>query len=235
VTTFLQLCKDVARECDVSNGEAAVASVAAQVGQVQRIVAAVRDEWILIQNRHQDWRWMRSEFTFTTVVGDDSYAYTDATDVLTAATISRFAKWVANDDADPIKCYLTTVSNERWLQWLPWESFKSIYKIGTQNNGVPTHVSVDPQNNLRFGPKPNDTYTITGPYQRGAQVLSAGTDEPDLPSRYHQLLMFSAMRRYGYGDAATETITYAEKQIRTMLRQLEADQLPSVRIGSPMA
>ncbi len=235
--TFLQLAAELFRECRYSGYEPA--AVTGQTGQLLDVVTWIKNAWTELQNSKQDWRWMRSSFTVNTTASDDSYAFGDCTDTLTVVAIARFGRWLPIDtDGTPVfKRYLTSagVGTEVFLGYVPWGSFRSLYKTGTQNNGQPVYFTIDPQNNLVLGPKPDGIYTITGDYQRGAQVLAANGDTPDMPSRFHQLIVYEAMKKYAGSTAAPEVMFRAASEGRAVMRQLERDQLPSIGMAQPLA
>lgn len=240
MSTYLVICQDLARECGVAGGASASpnpTAVTGQVGELKRVVNYVEQAWTEIQNRHPNWRWMRRAFTVTTSSGDDSYAFGDVTDVDASAVIDRFAHWRVTAPDDPPKSYLSSagVATEQWLNWASWDWFKRIYRIGTQNNSEPAHIAIDPQNNLVLGPKPNGAYVITGDFQRGAQILAANGDTPDMPARYHDLIMYTAMKKYALFHGAPELLEAAKEGIRVYTPQLEKDQLPEIFLGQPMA
>lgn len=238
MSTFLQLCQATSLECGVAGGDTVPSAVTNQTGELDRIVSWVKNAWVEIQNRNNsNWRWMRVGFTVNTVADDDSYAYTDCTDALTSIAIARFKRWRFTDSHDPAKIYLTSsgVGTQTWLTYLDWDDFKAIYRIGTQNSGFPAHISIDPQNKLVLGPKPNGIYTVTGDFVRSAQVLAADATEPEMPSDFHNLIVYEAMQRYGYFESAPEVLSRGKELAGPLRRQLELDQLPMMRLRGPMA
>jgi hypothetical protein len=213
--------------------------VVSQTGELRRLVDWAASAYDEIQNRHTNWRWMRSRFTLSATVGDDEYPYTAATDALTALTISRFARWWPLDDQgyNAMKIYLTSagVGTENWLRFIPYASFRNIYKIGTQTNGYPAFVTIDPQNNILLGPAPDGTYSVSGEYQRGPQSLTADADEPDMPAKYHLLIVYRAMMKYGRFKSAAEVLNGGKYEGDRLMRQLEAEQLPAMALAGPLA
>ena len=237
MSTYLQLCSDLRREVNASGtGPTAVTN---QTGEYLRIVNWVKNAWTEIQGRSFNWRWMRSTFSVNTTSGDEKYAGTDCTDGLTAAAVTRFSRWIPFDDdgASNVKCYLTSggVAGEYFLTNLPWNYYTSLYRLGTQNNGQPIHVSIDPQNNLVLGPKPDGIYTISGEYQRSAQELAADADTPEMPSPFHQLVVYIAMQKYAGYQNAPEVMSRGVTEGNRLMRQLEMNQLPMVGLGAPLA
>jgi hypothetical protein len=237
--TFLQLVNDLALEAGVTGNASAVSATTGQVGEAARLVKWVQDAHTEIQNKHTNWKWMRSRFTVNTVVGTDSYAPTVCTDTRLALPLTRFKRWWPFDDAGSmnIKRYITAtgVSSEGWMSWIDWPYFLSIYRIGTQNNGPIIHVTIDPQNNLVLGPKPDAINTITGEYQMSAKVFAADGDTAEFPEDFDQLIVFQAMKKYGLFHAATEVLERGQRDGMKLMRQLESDQLPPVAVAAPLA
>lgn len=233
---FVTICQELHSETvDSGSFPATVVSV---TGQNARTKRWAKNSWVELQNRHQDWLWLRSTFTVNTVASDDTYAYGDVTDSRLSALIARFARWwLLDTDGFPnVKSYLTSagVSGEKYLLPLPWASFRDLYRKGTQTNNAPVHVSVDPQRNLVFGPKPNAVYTITGEYQMSAQVLALDADTPEMPSDFHWLIVYEAMKKYGGFMAAPDAVSRGITEGNKLMRQLEARQRPECTLAGPL-
>ena len=237
MSTFLQICKDTSRECRIAGGDSVPTAVTGQTGVLDQIVNHVIQSWNKIQMKHANWRWMRVGFTLNTVDSDDSYAYTDCTDIITSAAIARFSHWRVDDPEDRPKIYLSSsgVGTEGWLNYMDWDNFKRIYRIGTQTDAYPAHITVDPQNNLVLGPVPNGIYVVSGDFQRGPQVLAADDDEPDMPSRFHDLILWEAVKRHSILNNKPELLGQAKVNAASLWQTLELNQLPPIPIAGPMA
>lgn len=238
MSTFLQLVNGLAAESRVSGSPATLTDVVNQSGDALRFVNWTLQAHREIQNRHPNWRWLRSSFTVNTVAGTDSYAPTVCTDSRLSALITRFGHWITHsEEGRPnITRYLTSggVGGEMWLTFLPWSDFRSIYRRGTQNNNPPVHYSIDPQNNLVLGPKPDAVYTVNGEYQMGSFDLAVSGDTPEFPNRFHDVVMWRALDKYGRTVSAMEVVFRAESEGKRLMRQLEADQLPTITLGEPL-
>ena len=236
MSTYLSGSVDLRRECGMSG--TGPAAVTGQTGDLERIVEWYAQAYTEIQNRHQDWLWLRSTFTVDTTASDDTYAYGDVTDSRLSALITRFRRWWLYDvDGFPnVRSYLTSagVSGEKYLLPLPWAAFRDLYKRGTQTNNAPVHITVDPQRNLILGPKPNGIYTVTGEYQMSAQVLAADGDTPEMPSDYHQLIVYEAMKKYGGFNSAPDVSSRGITDGNKLLRQLESNQRPECGLAGPL-
>ena len=236
MSTFLQLCVDAHRECNQSG--TAPTTVAGQTGQMGRIVNWVRDSWTELQQRKQQWRWMRSTFTVTTTTGVDAYASGAITDSRLTGLITRFSRWHLVDDEgyDNCKIYLVSsgVGSETWLTFLSWSAFRSLYKTGAQNNGTPAYATIDPQNRILLGPAPNGAYVISGEYQMSPQTLTLDGDTPEMPSQFHQIIVFWTMKKYGVRRSAPEVAAGGITEGDRMMSNLELDQLPDFVMAGPL-
>jgi hypothetical protein len=236
--TFLQLVNSLAREAGVSGNASSVSTVVGQTGEANRLVNWIRTTHNDIQNKHDNWRWMRSTFTVNTVAGTDTYAPGACTDSRLTGAISRFSHWIPFDDqgAANIKRYLASggVGGEAWFVNIPWSYFVSIYRRGTQNPGQPIHITIDPQNNLVLGPKPDGVYTINGEYQMSQLDFSANGDVPEMPVQFQDVIWSMALQKYGRYHAAGEVLSRGQIEGGRLLRQLEGSQLPETTLGSPL-
>jgi len=241
MATFLKICQNVARECSVAGGADASprpTTVVGQSGELNRIVNWVRDAYIEIQGA-RDWRWLRKDFTFDTVSGTDTYAYSVITDVDDSAVISRFRAWRLNDRMNPPKIYLTSagVGGQSYLVFSRWDRFSSVYKIGAiqDQTSQPITITYNPKDEIVLGMTPNDIYTVTGSYYLSAQILAADADVPELPAMFHDLIKYQAMMYYGLFESAPEIISRAQIGAARLMNQLKRDQEPKMRFGGPLA
>ena len=230
MSTYLQLCSQLRQECEV--GGTGPSAVLSQTGVLARLVTWIADEYTELQ-QEKDWKWLHKYFTVSATSGDGVYVYTDCTDTVTSAAIDRFSKWHKYE----FSCYLSSagVGAEYPLIWTEWEDFRLRYRIGTQTNSSPRHVSVDNNLNIVLGPIPDDTYVVSGGYQRGPQILAADGDEPEMPSRFHKLIIYDAMTRYGSNSIAQELLVRAASEASRLRFALMRDQLPSIRAGDSAA
>lgn len=236
---YLQLGQELHREARYAG--IAPVTLQGQTGQNGDIAYWVKRAWNDIQLMNDGhWKWLWRKFTFNTVAATDSYAYTDANDVALSAVIDRFNSWNITNWRNPPKIYLTAngVGGEQWLTYVPWAEFQQIYKIGTQNDGMPVHIAIDPQDNIVLGPIPDDIYTVSGDYWRGPQVLSADADIPECPTQYHEAITYRALVKYGYANVAQEAIMRANAEGLPILNALTMNQGATrkrFRLAPPMA
>lgn len=238
MSTYLQLTQKVVLEC-INGYAGGPTTVVNQSGLLKKAALWVNDSWRDIQQMHNDWRWMRSQFTVNTVASTDTYAYTACTDRKTVVAITRFDRWWPDDVKDPFSRFLTSggVGGQQWMIYIDYNLFRRLYKFGTQqsNTGQPVYVSVDDDDRIVLGPNPGDIYTIRGNYQRAPQTLAVDADTPDMPSRFHDLIVYYAMQRYAVNSIAPEVLARARLEGNRILASLEQSQLPEMSLGAPLA
>lgn len=240
MSTYLELCKKVAQECGIGDADGtSPETVVGQYGELKRVIDWVNQAWSDLQNRHPNWNWMRASFMLLTEPGVNTYSYEDAIDVDTAEPITRFARWMVDDDDDYAKIYLQSsgIGTQTWLTFTPWNAYKSIFRIGANNlsEGYPGYITIDPRDNLVFGGIPNGVYAIHGEYQRSPQILLSDDDVPEMPPRFHDLIMYLAMEKYALYESAPEVLARARSGRGSLLGRLEANQLPEIRMAGPLA
>lgn len=231
MSTFLALCQRVASDSGTISG-AFPTTVTGQTGRLGKIVRWTADAWRSIQNASGSWRWMRSEFSGSTVVGQVRY---------TAAQMSiasRFGEWICNGpDEQRFSIYLTAsgVSDQGALKFLEWDTFYVKCLRGTQTNGKPTYFSIAPDNQLCLSPPPDAVYTVQGPYRKSAQELTADADEPEMPSRFHDLIADVALISLDTHDEAPQQLSLHQMRRAPKFSELERDQLPRLTLAGALA
>lgn len=232
MSTFLEICQDVARESGTISGNGLPTTVASQTGRLLKVVEYTKQAWVDIQNMQDTWRWMRSTFSGDTTAGAACYT-------ANSFNITRFGRWVTDrDDYLPISLYLkaTGVTDEGPIEEITYEQWRHRYGRGSHDNNRPTVYAISPANEICLGATPDDTYTINGEYIKSAQVLSADSDEPELPSRFHDIIKWRALDMLNRHDEAPRQVQYAGDLFSSVYYDLARDQLPGTRIsGGPLA
>lgn len=240
MSDFLTLCQDLHRE--VGGAGSAPAAVTGQTGQSLRTVNWIKNAYTKIQNKHANWRWMRHEWSWVTTIGDPYINYDDGiVDGGSLSLTTRFGRWILEvDGVSTTRVYLTSagIGASTWMTPVSWDQYRASYLLGYGSipaSGSPSVIAIDPQNRLRLAATPDASYTILGEHQRSAQVLAANTDEPEMPERFHELIVWEAMKRYARFVAAPEVYADAKIEAGQMMRDLEVDQLPEPKFAPPLA
>ena len=228
MSSYLQLCQDVARESGTVSGTNPTA-VASQTGRLLKIVEWTAQAYVLIQNLHADWRWMQKTFSGTT--SDGAGQYTPA-----SWSIDDHRDWLRDDRVtgyQPHTIYLTAtgVSGEGTLREISWQQWRTSYGRGSQTNNYPSEYAISPAGEFSLGPIPDDDYTVSGEYRQAAVVLAADADTPAMPAAFHDIIVWQAIMLLAEFDEAVEQRAAAILKRNALLEDLQRDQLPTVSLG----
>lgn len=229
MSTYLQLCQDVARESGTVSGTLPTA-VTSQTGRLLKIVEWVDQAWVDIQRLHENWRWMQGEFSVAITAGTARYTAAG----LGITDLRRWRKDKKRTSYRPHTIYLTSsgVSDEGALLEMSWEEWRTIYGRGSQTNNRPTRYAISPANEFCLGPVPDDDYTVQGEYDKASTRLTADGDTPAMPSEFHELIVWKALAYLAAFDEARDQFTTAMLNYERILFDLRKDQLPAFEIGS---
>jgi len=221
--TFLQLCQRLRKEAGVSG--TGPSAVTGQTGEYLRLVDWITAAYEDIQNAHKTWRFLRAEFSFSTIASTQEY--TPA-----AVSITDLAVWRRQD----MRVY-DSESDEQFLHYLPWSDFRVNYKFGNNRSseGRPSVVTVKPDNSLALWQIPDDVYTIDGEYYKSADVMEANSDVPIFHERFHLAIVWRALMYYGGYEAADERYSHGQNEFRRLKRQMDASELDDLGYGDPLA
>jgi hypothetical protein len=237
VPTFLQLVNWVASDSATFN-ESDISTVVGQTGRKAKVVRWTSEAWLQVQNAHREWLWMQSEFDGSTVASTARYAGTDFNDTFSGTTIDRFSQWdCALKGENRFKLYLPAdgVASAGRLIYHDWRDFYAIHMNNGAANAKPSRFSIDPQNRLVLSPTPDAIYTVIGPYRKSAQTLAADSDEPEAPVDLHGVIVDIALQLLGTHDESPQQIPLWRMRESRLFCELEAQQLPKITWGGPLA
>lgn len=236
---FLQICQRTARECGITGSITVPSTVVNQTGELRSIVDWCASAYLEICNEKQNWKFLRSRFTVNTVLDQEAYAITDCTDTkLSAAmTVAGFAKWIT-EKYDTFRIYLTSAgSSNQQLFWpISYEYFRFKYQNQPPPNSQPVEYAIREDDlAILLGPKPNGVYTVTGEYYRRAPSLALDADTPLFPERFHEAIVWRAVRKYAQKEEDGGLYAAADLEYKRYHGPLLKDQLPRMRLGGPLA
>lgn len=230
--TFLELCQELAVESEAFD-DGNPASVEDQTGKLGRIVRFINVAWTSIQTAHSSWRWMQSEFSESTSASTQRYSGS------ADWGITRFDRFLCRENwkEDRFTIYDPSigVSDEGLLCCLNWDEFYPTYTMGQQDANKPTHMSIDPAGQIAFWPVPDKAYTVRGPFMKSVQELLVNTDIPEMPTRFHRLIVEAAFELFDTREESLNQIPLHRLQKMVRFGQLERDQLPRIRLAGALA
>lgn len=219
-STFLDFVQRAAQDCRLAN---IPTSTLGQVGQAADFVNWTNETWKEIQNRRDDWWWMRASLSFTTVGGTTIYT--------PVANVSGYHK-------RSFRYYKTStgLASELPLPYLEYDRWRDSYQLGSlrTTQTVPQVFTITPALSIGLN-TPLVGYTVTGDYYRAMTQFETDNDVTDLPIPYRMLIVYGVMMKYGASKNSSELYTTGEKEYGKLMNKLEARQLPEVEGASALA
>lgn len=228
--TFLELVQRLRQEAGIPG--TGPTSVVDQAGQLKRLVDWVARSWADIQGMHDNWMFLRNEFSFSLGVGVDVVTPTGAAPG--GAALSDFRYW----HPDTLRIYdpAVGVADEQWLVSWSYDTFRDTYRFGQQTPGRPVVFAQRPRDRaLMFGPVTDVAMTVTGEYQRKPVILTTDADVPEIEDDLAMVIVWHALKKYARFEAAPESLIQATSEYSTLIARLEREQLPDVTLGNPLA
>jgi hypothetical protein len=222
VSTFLELCADLTRESGAIG--TAPSSVAGQTGRQQKCVEWIIGAWRDIQNSRRDWTFLRAEWSGSLTASNMTYTGV-------ALGISRFGEFLGDRPGyHPVTVYDPVVGQDQEIELaeIGYDIWKYRYDRRSHDARQPHEYCIAPDRSIRFGPKPDKTYTVRGEYRKAAQTLAANGDEPDMPERFHELIVWRAIMLMSDADEAVQSLALARSKYAALYRSLVTDCTPRI-------
>lgn len=218
---YLSLVKRLRSEAGIAGS--GPATVIAQVGELGRLVDWIAEAYEDIQDKKDDWDFLRADFSFNCTIGDPTYPQ---------STVSQLANW----KTDSFRVYKTTVVDELFLTYRSWDDFRDLRLRGAARTtpGRPIEFSINPAKDVYLWPVPDFAYTIVGEYFKTAQVMTVDADVPVF-DRFHMAIIYNALMRYA--AYVNDPVIYgkAEREYGRLISKLEKNWTPDIVIGGPLA
>lgn len=224
--TFLDLCRQLRQEAAIpGNGPASVLN---QSGEMKRIVDWIARAYRDIQTKHRNWDFLRRDFLFETIPGQQGYD-------LVQAGVPELSSW----KDDTFRAYLSATGtvDEQWVPSCAWSAFRDHFMMSANRSvtGRPTHLAIKPDKSLVLWPTPNAPYTLTGEYFLRPQVMTVDEDEPVIPEEFRSIVVWQGLMYYAAYESAPDVYAHAQNEYRRTLTELRADQLPEICMAGGLA
>ena len=127
--------------------------------------------------------------------------------------------------------------SEIFMSYLDYEDWRNAYQYGALRSieTRPMVLSIAPNKSLALGPIPIDGYTLIGDYYKTPTELSADSDIPSLPTKYHMLIIYKAMVAYGLFESAGEVIQRGTSESEKWMRRVLFDQISEIQAPGALA
>lgn len=231
MSTFLDLCKDVHRIVRIGEDPPGTApdTVIGQEGVLSEIVSWVQDAYLQIQENQTEWAFREKAATITVAAGVRTV---DA--ALLPSDYEALRPFTADFDCRHI--LVAPVGQGAVAQqpvwFVPWEDWRGgRYERGQASvtTGQPNYFTVIPDGSLRLYPTPDTAVDLTIAYTRTLHALTNDGDQPIIPARFQQAIVWRALLYYTDSrEKAQESYQKWERRYVSELGRLKREQLPEI-------
>lgn len=119
------------------------------------------------------------------------------------------------------------------LAYVDWNNWEHSFDTWAGARGRPYYVTTSPDGDLEFYPRPDKQYVINFTYTKTDGTMSAHDDTPSLlPSRYHEIIAWIAVRKSGMYDRDRTIVARADEHIKLYRNAMEKNLMPDVSFGN---
>jgi len=222
--TFLQMAQRLRQEGRSSGS--GPASVVSQSGDSLDYVTWIQESWNTIQTIKRGWRWMFGSVVIPVTAGMRDISL--ATIFPAADDLGRFAHWVPS--AMKYRTVAGGLADERSVWGGLYVPERDYGAVPTANK--PTEVIIMPDNSLRLSHQVTEDGVLTARYYKGPQALLADADVPEMPARFHMLIVWNALIDHAISEVAQEQFERAQMRRDELWYALVNDQLDDVDLYS---
>lgn len=199
----------------------------------------VIDAWREIQMERRDWYFKQAEQS----IDIDNVALTDGMRVPTSLINSANSRsWnfihlydvfvrLRNDNTDqPSRIYFVPWNN--WNDSMGRSDAQLNYNDGQDIEDRPRYFTIAPTGELWLNPIPDLEYEMQFFGPTAVQELSADSDTPTLPTDYHDMIVWRAVREYGMYHNDTGTAERARVKYMFYKKLLDEEYLPHITLDT---
>lgn len=220
--TFLELCQRVQLESSLG-GSSAIAQVQNQTGDLAKIVNWVQAAWRELQSERREWSFKWQAFTVVLTAGSQDYNLVQLIDNTTPDI--QLAE-------GPLVLFGTY--GRRRLDRMDFDLFMDRYLNLDASSGIPLAVTILPdRQTIRFEVSLETDSSLTGSYYVENQELTVNGDVPIMPVKYHDAIVYGALKKYAEYDEADRIFATASANYDRWHDLMVRDLLPKVLVGAP--
>lgn len=208
MSTYLELCQAVRRECGVSGS--GPSSVTGQAGMLQKIVEWVADADTEIQSLYTDWGFLWTQWTESTIAGTAQYAKP-----------SDLGAW----DRESFWLDYGTASHKKLVE-LKYKSWRGTLRQGVKTNQKPSYFVVLPSGNITLEAPPDAVYSLTADYWKTATRMTANASVSVIPAQFERTIIELAKFKYAVDEGAGALMASSQAAYLDWLGRLKAAELP---------
>jgi len=219
---FLELVRDLYKESgeSFSGGATATSADSSAVSYDALVAGWIKAAWQDVQMAQRQWRWMWSEWNLATV---------DQDTLLPTPSTRRSAIQRIDHEAGVTIEPTGSATDFRYLEFVRYDGNEAFFRH--KPAGRPQFYTILPNGKLRLERVPDQSYTLRGEGWCTPWDLTANADEPDMPSRFHKLIVYTALLDHARWEASPEQLQIAVEEKRRLYNRLVDDQAPAPNLA----
>ena len=222
--TYLEMVNDAMKKAGVRKTTAT--TIVSATGIVGDFAMWVEDAWEDLQKESLNW-WFRTKI-------DDTIAISASTDQYSMPADLETINWRT------CSIYETVGVDEVPIRYIPYEQWrmrKDLYSVGEAR---PVLLTERPDTKIHVWPFPDTSYTLRYDGVYALDVMTADADTPGdtisagsvqlLPTQYHEVLVWDAVRRYATQHEDSATLERSQKRFLTSHNRLKERNTPDLYV-----
>lgn len=196
-------------------------SVVGATGAEEVLVRFVRQAYVDIQNRREEWDFLLKDKVLTLQPSKGTYSLLD----IFATATPEFKKYKRDS-------FILTDGGGRkeYLNYIERDSLEAQF-LNNEVPGIPRYYTVNPTDkSLIFKSTPNSVYTLNFRYYRSPEVLLTDSQVPSLPISFHNLIVYTAAAKMAVYLGSPEIYQEYSRKAEEMMGQLMRLEVPKKRM-----
>lgn len=184
------------------------------------IVTLVKNAWEDIQISKKKWKWMRTTVNFSTIVDQTTYSVAQ----VFGPVFSRFGRW------DKDFFFVTEGTTTTLLRFIDYDIWiRNNLNSNTERTNI-TCFTINPSDDSVIFQKPDKVYNITAYYYKSKQILATDSDIPELPSDYHNAIVYDAVARHAISISSGSVYQLYSQKFAELYDDLVRSQIPKEKL-----
>lgn len=115
-----------------------------------------------------------------------------------------------------------------FVDWSKWQDSLNGWAGG---RGKPRFITRAPDGDYEVWPRPDRQYVLNFTYTSTDGTMTLHNDIPNIPTRYHPLIMWMAVEKAGMYERSQQIVARAQKEIKFYRERMETDHMPRLSFG----
>lgn len=115
-----------------------------------------------------------------------------------------------------------------FVDWTKWQDTINGWAGG---RGKPQFITRAPDGDYEVWPRPDRQYVLNFTYTATDGNLVTYSDTPDIPERFHMLIVWMAVEKCGMYERSNQIVARAQKEMKFYREHMESHHMPRMSFG----